>query len=44
VLRVSRSELARFMSGVATGPRGEEVGRRAEQLFHRAGALGGLLR
>jgi len=44
VLRVSRNELARFMSGTPTGPRGEETERRADQLFRRAGALGALLR
>jgi excisionase family DNA binding protein len=33
VLRVSRRELAQFMAGTPTGPRGEETKQRAAHLF-----------
>jgi excisionase family DNA binding protein len=39
VLRVSRSELAQFMAGAATGPSGAEAERRATHLFGQGGAL-----
>lgn len=38
VLRVSRRELAQFMTGTPTGPSGAETERRAAQLF-RLGSL-----
>jgi excisionase family DNA binding protein len=33
VIRISRSELAQFMAGASTGPRGVETERRAAHLF-----------
>jgi excisionase family DNA binding protein len=39
VLRVSRPELAQFMAGTPTGPRGEETKQRAAHLFGHARPL-----
>jgi excisionase family DNA binding protein len=44
VLRISRRELAQFMTGAPTGPSGAEAERRAAQLFGRGQVLRSLAR